>query len=196
MDIEYQITFFSEWHCGSGLSAGFGADLAVIRDGDGLPFIPGKTVKGLLRNAAQNLAELDQQNKESWNDFIHTIFGRGGDTSAAHFIPSDCFFSDAELPENIRHHLLSNPQQKRSLYREISSTAIDHNGLAQEHSLRVLETVVPLPMKARVAGFPDNIGQKNKLESCMKWIKRLGVHRNRGLGRCTFEIMVNGEGAI
>ena len=50
------ITFFSWWHAGSGLGRGGDADALVIRDATGLPYLPGKTVKGLLRDAVQ-LAE-------------------------------------------------------------------------------------------------------------------------------------------
>jgi CRISPR/Cas system CSM-associated protein Csm3 (group 7 of RAMP superfamily) len=55
MRINYKIEFYSYWHSGSGLSIAAGADLRVNKDKDGLPFIPGKTLKGLLREAAENL---------------------------------------------------------------------------------------------------------------------------------------------
>ena len=53
--IDYQIEFFSQWHCGSGLSAGADIALLVIKDKEGMPFIPGKTLKGLIREAVENL---------------------------------------------------------------------------------------------------------------------------------------------
>ena len=49
MRIDYSIEFFSYWHCGSGLAAGADVDELAIKDGDGLPYVPGRTVKGLLR---------------------------------------------------------------------------------------------------------------------------------------------------
>ena len=49
MDITYTIEFFSYWHCGSGLSAGADVDSLVIKDAIGMPFVPGKTIKGLIR---------------------------------------------------------------------------------------------------------------------------------------------------
>lgn len=55
----YCIRMYSEWHCSSGLSTGAGDDLLVIRDERGLPFIPGKTLKGLLRDAAEKLSVLN-----------------------------------------------------------------------------------------------------------------------------------------
>ena len=55
MDITYTIEFFSYWHCGSGLSAGADVDSLVIKDAKGMPFVPGKTIKGLIREAAETL---------------------------------------------------------------------------------------------------------------------------------------------
>ena len=55
MDIKYKVIFFTDWHCGSGLAAGADVDALVIKDSDGLPYIPGKTMKGLLREAAEEI---------------------------------------------------------------------------------------------------------------------------------------------
>ena len=49
--IRYTIEFYSDWHCGSGLASGAEADAVVIKDRDGLPYVPGKTIKGLVREA-------------------------------------------------------------------------------------------------------------------------------------------------
>ena len=57
-DLTIKIEFFSPWHCGSGLSAGADADSLVIKDINGLPFIPGKTIKGLIREAVEDYAAL------------------------------------------------------------------------------------------------------------------------------------------
>ncbi len=62
MDIRYKIQFHTFWHCGSGLASGADADLLVIKDKDGIPYVPGKTVKGLLREAF-DLLYLEKPNK-------------------------------------------------------------------------------------------------------------------------------------
>lgn len=64
MDITYKIEFFSEWHCGSGLSAGADTDALVIKDSEGFPYIPGKTLKGLFREAIEELIELKDTSTE------------------------------------------------------------------------------------------------------------------------------------
>ena len=51
MTLYYNLTFFTDWHCGSGLAAGADVDTLVVKDKNGLPFVPGKTLKGLIREA-------------------------------------------------------------------------------------------------------------------------------------------------
>ena len=53
--MRYKIEFFSYWHCGSGQTAGADVDELVVRDVSGLPFVPGRTLKGLLREAVTNI---------------------------------------------------------------------------------------------------------------------------------------------
>lgn len=186
-DVNYQITFYSDWHCSSGQSAGFGVDLTVIRDRYGLPFIPGRTLKGLLRDAAENFMELSgADNYDSWEKFIKDIFGKGGEKTGGS--ATKCYFSNAELPDDIKSYLGANDEEKDFLFRTISSTAINERGVAKEHSLRVMETVVPLTLKATIHNFPESGGDHAKLTQCMQWIKRLGLNRNRGLGRCSWQI--------
>lgn len=63
MDITYSIEFNTYWHIGSGLSGGVEVDSLVLKDNDtdALPYIPGKTLKGLLREAAEVLKELNTE---------------------------------------------------------------------------------------------------------------------------------------
>ena len=70
MDINYTIKFHTYWHCGSGLAAGGDADLLVVKDKDGVPFVPGKTIKGLVREAV-DLLFLDKISK----DVYKSVFG-------------------------------------------------------------------------------------------------------------------------
>ena len=52
-DIKYKITFLTDWHCGSGLAAGADVDALVVKDKERLPYVPGKTMKGLVREAVE-----------------------------------------------------------------------------------------------------------------------------------------------
>jgi len=182
-DITYKIQFFAEWHCGSGLSSGADVDALVIRDENGLPFVPGKTLKGLLRDAAELLntvgqAEIDQ---------IQLVFGVNAQRTDGPPKAGVCSFSNAELSGSLQEKLISDKTHALNyLFRSHSSTAIDSKGQAEEHNLRRSETVIPLALYARIYDVPEEA--LPLLKKCMQYTKRLGVNRNRGLGRCDLTI--------
>ncbi|WBM74942.1 RAMP superfamily CRISPR-associated protein [Saprospira grandis] len=71
--IKYELQFFSNWHLGSGLSVGADMDATTIKDENGLPYVPGRTLKGIIRDAAQLLVD----NEYSGFDqaFMDRVFG-------------------------------------------------------------------------------------------------------------------------
>lgn len=183
-NIYYKIELYSDWHAGSGLSSGADVDLLVIKDRHGLPFIPGKTLKGLLKDAAFDLLEADVVNKK----FIEKEFGKEAEKGEASIKGGACF-SNAEMTRRLKEKLINKTQY---LYRKISSTAIEENGQAREHSLRRIQTAVPLVLFAKIEGVSEP-SHENALEKCMKMVKRLGTWRNRGFGRCELSIVKGGK---
>src|SRR5699024_10170830 len=73
----YQIEFFNYWHSGSGLAGSTYADSIVNKTERNLPFIPGKTLKGLLRDAAEKINELNPSLVS--DKFISQVFGKKSD---------------------------------------------------------------------------------------------------------------------
>lgn len=180
----YRIEFFSEWHCGSGLSAGADTDALVIKDGKGLPYIPGKTLKGLFREAAEEIVSLSNASNQS--DLLKEAFGYFDESvdksaSAANMGKGDAFFSNAELPEAERDTIVDYGLQ-RHLFRRIASTAIGDKGIAVEGSLRSMETVIPCVLEGQIRNVSSDLS--DLIRQSASYIKRLGVNRNRGLGRC------------
>lgn len=86
MTIRYKIEFYTYWHCGSGLSAGADVDLLAIKDEEGFPFIPGKTVKGLIREATETLVKLNLDRYPSWDE-VEKIFGQDNSLQGCAFSP-------------------------------------------------------------------------------------------------------------
>jgi len=168
--MKIEIKFFDYWHCGSGSSGGSESDLVVIRDDRGLPFVPGKTIKGHIREIAQIIGD---------NDFIDICLGNkeGKD--------GECYFSNAVIKESIDSELIP------YLYKTISYTQIDEKGLAKTNSLREIEVVIPIKLYGTI-DFSDNAKRyEDDMREILKQIKRVGLNRNRGLGRC--EISVVGD---
>lgn len=180
MELKYKIEFFTDWHCGSGLSAGADLDSLVVKDSDGLPFIPGKTIKGLLREAVEDISQLKKETNAGWITDAFGNFGDKDDSKRGYL-----FFTNAELPEMEQKAIKSNNVSK-FLYRGIANTAIDIDGVAKNKSLRKIEVVVPCVLYGSIKTIDtDNIGDVFiHIEEAFSHIKRLGQNRNRGLGRC------------
>ena len=169
--MKYIVTFLDYWHLSSGLSAGAKLDSTVTRDENGLPYIPGKTIKGLIRE----IAELSN-NKE----FVTKCFGSSSDMG-------ECNFSNVEIEENTKKTIINNSLQNQ-LFDEIASTKIDENGIAESGSLREIEVVVPISLFGEIKNIP-NEEYKQEMMIALKKVKRMGLNRNRGLGRCVIEVI-------
>ena len=179
MELAYKIIFLSDWHCGSGLSGGAEADVTVIKDDLNLPYIAGKTIKGLLKEALMDMLEVKQYTE----DDIKAIFG----IEAYDDNEQKAFFSNATLSTDEQEEIV---QGKLSdfLYRNIASTQIGQNGTAKDNSLRVMEVCIPITLEGTISGI-NSEEQSKLLKKALKWVRHLGVNRNRGLGRCKFEII-------
>ncbi len=197
-DIHYQIEFFTEWHCGSGLAAGADVDALVVKDKSNLPFVPGKTIKGLVREAAEEILSLANQ-REDKKEIFCLVFGNSEDRNnldnteemVSKARQGVAFFTNAELPES-QQTFINEKKLASFLYRSTSSTAIDsETGIAKEHSLRRMETTVPCVLEGRILNVPINF--EKDIVDALSYIKRLGQNRNRGLGRCDIKILEGGR---
>jgi len=169
MKITYEIKFLDYWHLGSGLSAGAKLDSSVTKDSNNIAFVPGKTLKGMVRDMAELFDD---------EAFISKCFGEEGVKMGA------CFFSNATLNQDLYRQTVSNRLQDY-LYDEITSTKIE-NGMVVNGSLREAEVVIPLSLQGEIENIPNEFSEK--IEASLKMIKRMGSKRNRGLGRCTISI--------
>ncbi len=185
----YQIEFFDYWHVGTGLVSGANSDALVQKDKEDRPFIPGKTLKGLLREAAETLKSLNHE--KITDDFIQDVFGERNlvneEASGTKRIEKEAksFFGNATLSASLQNDITKS--KAKFLYQQIASTAIEKNGQAKDYSLRSIEVTVPLVLYASISGF--NKDYKEAMTACLSWIKRMGLNRNRGLGRCQFKIL-------
>lgn len=179
--MRYKVTFLDYWHLSSGLSAGAKFDSMVTKDKDNLPYIPGKTIKGLIRE----MAELTNK-----KEFVFECFGSSSDSKDEFYseenISSKCYFSNVEIEENTKKTIINNSLQNQ-LFDEIASTKIDENGIAESGSLREIEVVIPITLYGSIENIPDDY--KQEMIKALKKIKRMGLNRNRGLGRCKIEII-------
>ncbi len=166
--LHIRVEFLSDWLCGSGLSFGNEVDLLPIKyDKTQLPYIPGKTFKGLIREQLELLNKLDDKTV-SFEEITKGIQING----------------NLDLEEDIPLDLVP------FLYRNIASTKINEKGVAEEKSLRVKQVVMPLTLVG-VLEYDQEIISEERLENALKLIRCLGEARNKGLGRCRVTIQKN-----
>jgi len=182
MRIEYKIKFLDYWHISSGKSGGALYDMLVLKDKNKLPYIPGRTIKGLVRDNAFQLGLLTiNDDKEEFNDKdLEKCLGNDK-------VAGECYFSNLYLDEKEKNSIVSNNLQN-FLYDRLTFTALNEKKVAKDDSLREFEVVIPISLE----GYVDVCEEcKEKIKNLLKMIKRAGLDRRRGLGRC--EIIIKDE---
>ena len=176
MKLKYELQFFDYWHISSGISGGAKLDSFVTKDNDNIPFIGGKTIKGLVREMGELLND---------KDFIKNCFGSEGIENGK------CYFANVVLDKDTKKTIIEN-QLQDNLYDKIASTRIGQKnkrneieGIAVDDSLREIEITIPLILFGEILDIPTKEDYDNLVKS-LKLIKRVGLNRNRGLGRCQF----------
>lgn len=191
--MKYEVKFLSDWHVGSGLGAGTETDAEVLKTEKSHPYIPGKTVKGLLKDALYEMPE-----NQTDRGLVDTLFGweekdEKGKVIRTH--SGTLYFSNATIGEEEQKEITS--ELADFLYRNISSTQINEKGVAKNNSLRTMEVCMPVSLFGEIKKFKEGIetemtsDEKELVEKALKWTRRLGVNRNRGLGRCQFVELKN-----
>ena len=185
-NLTLKIQFFSPWHCGSGLSAGADTDALVIKNPQGLPFVPGKTIKGLVREAVEDYAALKGEEIK-----LDEAFGVEASQEESSSIQKGyLYFTTGELSPEETQTIIANHMED-FLYINKVETAIGENGITKDHSLRTIETTVPCTLYAQIMHVDEALAQV--LEPALGLIKHMGMERNRGLGRCQFTIEKGGK---
>jgi CRISPR/Cas system CSM-associated protein Csm3 (group 7 of RAMP superfamily) len=184
----------SDWHIGNGKEAGAYADALTLKDNQYLPYIPGKSFKGVLRDAFR-LADNAEWFGEN-NNIVDILFGNenlNGQASQGMIQVTSVQLSAPEA-----QYLLAQNATKY-LYRVIQSTAIDRKtGTAQHSSLRSIEVAVPMQLTTQIslnASHPLYATSNEIQEKFGHWlahvvtlITELGGKRHRGFGQVTLSV--------
>jgi hypothetical protein len=184
------------WHPGTGRGQGTRLDAVTHRDVHGLPVLPGRTVKGLLRDAVtrwEGFGGYYGEGEVPAVPYADQLFGPH--TAGEMTWPGLLRFSDATLPAAEADYLAAHPELLDGLYRDHFGTAIDHaTGTAREKTLRGMELVVPLTLHAHIAVVPTAPHQglldrwPDLLMAALPLVRAVGARRTRGLGRAVLTL--------
>lgn len=177
------------WAVGSGKGGGNEVDNRIDRDSNGLPYVPGKMLKGLIKDACVRLYKAGNENYR----FTKEIFGGQEESDGLNRTITSSgkiYISDARLSPRLRSALAKedNAAAKNNLTRNIYSTAIDNeSGTAKKASLRGYEVAVPMELHANIeCDCTKEILDFIKL-AASKFVYAVGSHKTRGLGEVVIE---------
>ncbi|MEQ1566459.1 MAG: RAMP superfamily CRISPR-associated protein [Myxococcota bacterium] len=183
------------WHAGTGRGDGAALDAVVHRTAEGLPFLPGRTVKGLLRDAFQLAEHCQRVAAGRTNRWFGTpppptdADDREQKLEESRFdsVPGALTFSNAELGDAVtgpqwRRWAALHRKERSALFDALAATRIDANGVCMDHTLRTIEVAVPMALRGRIDG-PDDPEWVTDLGTALPLIRNLGTGRTRGLGR-------------
>ncbi|PWQ92328.1 RAMP superfamily CRISPR-associated protein [Leucothrix pacifica] len=203
----------SYWHAGTGRGSGSHLDALVERDIAGLPFVSGKMIKGLLRDAVTRAAdwgvlEYTQEDGLPNTEVLeHYLFGSPGFEEDG--LPRDktragiLKFSDARMPKELITWLEGNSPDHQKLrdclFRSVYSTAIEAGtGVAKKGSLRAQQVTVPMTLEANISlieskaescPFPTLLDEwQSVLAQALPLVRAVGSNRTRGLGRSVLSL--------
>ena len=186
------------WLCGSGRGDGPGADELPITNRDGLPFVPGRTLRGLLRDAVRLLVSagacedrtaLALFGSEPWGDAKTPQAkervpgleqGRYTTEPGALRLTSAVLGRTPEERTQWRLWARHTPDAVAQVFVRLGSTRVNASGVADDQTLRTVAVVVPMTLYADIE-VPDEL--LAPIREALPLVRGLGSGRHRGLGR-------------
>lgn len=175
-------------------------DTEVLHDPYGLPYLGGKTLKGLLAAECSEIMHALKQAGHSqmaeWEGASHFLFGRPGSRADK---TGRMIVGNAQLPEDLRALIqadfrLLNEQEKgkrqrinlESLTTLRRQTAVDaQSGASKDNTLRTTRVIVRGTTFTARLDFAEPASERAcwLLAACVQTFHRAGTNRNRGYGR-------------
>jgi len=196
--IAIDIHFTSKWHAGSGES-NLSINRLIKRDAREWPFIPGSTLKGMVRENCERLSrtlnfpepadphQIDLTIQDRFQPLdklespVDRIFGNK-------YQSGNLFFKDACLNTQPPHYFVRN-QSRTSVYRVL--------GTAREHHLFSSEYVVPMTLSTLIEGYHQKMTCLSEGDTPYEYciliagimsLERLGGDKSTGSGEIRIQI--------
>lgn len=190
-----EIELKSETILGSGESVPGSVDLEVLYDKYGLPYFKGKTLKGRLREEAENIVRLD--NKTFSQNDIDELFGYEDKNDFNKII-----FFNATVGETIQKAVASSSIGRDEIFKALtdirSFTSIGNGGVAEKGTLRQMRVI----NKGLILNADINIvsalssNEEILLALSVASLKHIGLMCNRGKGNVKCVLYKDGKEII
>jgi hypothetical protein len=187
------ITLKSDTTSGRGDGVAGLVDVEVEHDRYGMPYLRGRSLKGLIVEEWANLRFALQSagvDLQRWDDAAYGLFGQPGSTLDD---GATLHVGHARLPEDLRQAIIADIRQEKYQPADVLDaltavryqTAIDLSGTPETGTLRSMRVILretPLEATLRFAEAPSDDALA-LLSACTRAVRRLGTGRNRGRGR-------------
>lgn len=181
-----RITLLSDTCTSNGGIHNAAVDTEVVYDDYGLPYIPGRRIKGCLRECALEIND--------WGGTIPVgrLFGEKGNQRGLFTIRNAYIAEREQMVSELlgaEGSLLANPQNVLESYTMLrSQTAIcSATGVARHNSLRTMRVVRAGAVLEAQVSFPEEY--RRQLEECCTIFQHMGISRTRGFGEIKAELV-------
>lgn len=196
--IELEAHFATPFSIGTGVLGGTVADKPLLKDAEGIPYLPGSTLKGIMRHEAEkivrslwkdeavcrspNPATMCPQNRPIEQRFcpICRVFG-------SPWLPSSLIFSDLKPGERLDRQVMKDTKLRFgvgiSRYRRVAAEDL-------LYTLEVAPAAQGVPFRGTIEGnIPDNEWKRllALVLASLQTINAIGGAKSRGLGWVTFK---------
>jgi len=217
VQIAYTLTFTTPFHCGTGLRVGL-IDRTIVRDANDYLYVPGSTIKGVVREHCEHLAYLYEDASDGMRELIASphdekvalwtltrpptmitrIFG-------SHHSPGLLFFDDARQDEDTQKLYESREKDSTENYKNLQidlSTQVRLDRLTSTAALGALYTsefgVRDMTFQGTISGWLRCLPIEDLADgptyslllllAGLRMIERLGGNKSTGKGRCVCDV--------
>ena len=194
MKLHIKINFLSDYMISSGMGDGSLSDSMLVRDSNGIIYIPGRAVKGALREGATFLNKLNRSDIKAASLYF---FGSKDveDENKSSNKQGHTSVSSANLPKDIYCALLNLDTYRKDVVSDLTcqrvQTALE-NGQVKSHSLRTIECgVMGTVFESELSvDCPQELNEftLDYFSSVCAAVKSMGGGRSRGFGTCVLSV--------
>ncbi|GHS92440.1 hypothetical protein AGMMS50276_00320 [Synergistales bacterium] len=161
-------------------------DTDVCFEDNGLPYIPGKRLKGCLRECGLDILSVD----ESYSSVFDELFG-----SLGKLTPGELTIGNGRLEDyaNIAKSITAGIHRSEiaEVYTSVRSRTKMESGKAVHGSLRTMRVLNRGEKFEFPITVPDDEDALDFLEKCVRSLRGFGLNRSRGLGEVVCELTGN-----
>lgn len=185
MQIKYKLKFLSDWHIGSGTGIPGMVDNGVLKDSRNLPVVNGKTIKGITKDALEDILGMLHNFKKNSipGNLIEIIFGGEGNRegNAIFYHPYICVDEiEYQSPEfrNFLDYYSGNTVGEVRFHTSIdenTGTALKNHLFSEEISDKEFQYIGEIRVDDQFAPY---------ILAALRFVTKIGGKRRRGLGQC------------